>query len=78
MHVNETRVSQKSRSWISDEDIYKPDTYASCDSEESDVLESVLVNGMVPAVAEPESHQSPPSVVRRRQIGKEMMRYMLH
>ncbi|XP_058262943.1 pleckstrin homology domain-containing family M member 1 isoform X1 [Hemibagrus wyckioides] len=59
----------KSRSWISDEDIYKPDTYASCDSEESDVLESVLVNGMVPAVAEPESHQSPPSVVRRRQIG---------
>ncbi|KAK3529405.1 hypothetical protein QTP70_031129 [Hemibagrus guttatus] len=60
---------QKSRSWISDEDIYKPDTYASCDSEESDVLESVLVNGMVSAVAEPESHQSPPSVVRRRQIG---------
>ncbi|MCJ8738277.1 hypothetical protein PDJAM_G00033900 [Pangasius djambal] len=59
----------KSRSWISEEDIYKPDTYASGDSEDPDIVESAQINGTVSPVAETESHQSPPSVVRRRQIG---------
>ncbi|XP_027019038.2 pleckstrin homology domain-containing family M member 1 [Tachysurus fulvidraco] len=67
--VSSHHVSQKSQSWISDEDIYKPDTYASGDSEESDAIESTQVNGIVSADAGPESHPSPPSVVRRRQIG---------
>ncbi|KAB5555316.1 hypothetical protein PHYPO_G00032300 [Pangasianodon hypophthalmus] len=59
----------KPESWISEEDIYKPDTYASGDSEDPDIVESAQINGMVSPVAETESHQSPPSVVRRRQIG---------
>lgn len=62
--------SQKSRSWISDEDIYKPDTYASGGSEELEDVESTQINGTPSPVTEPESMTSPPSVVRRRQIGK--------
>ncbi|KAF5899510.1 pleckstrin homology domain-containing family M member 1, partial [Clarias magur] len=58
-----------SRSWISDEDIYKPDTYASGGFEELDDVESTQMNGTPSPVAEPESMPSPPSVVRRRQIG---------
>lgn len=68
-----TLVSQNSRSWISEEDIYKPDTYASGDSEDPDVVDSSQINGTVSPAAEPEFHPSPPSVVHRRQIGKGMM-----
>ncbi|KAI5609748.1 pleckstrin-likey domain-containing family M member 1 isoform 1 [Silurus asotus] len=57
----------KSSSWISDEDIYKPENYAN--PEEPDDVESTQMNGAVFPVAEPEAHLSPPSVVRRRQIG---------
>ncbi|TSK14521.1 Pleckstrin homology domain-containing family M member 1 [Bagarius yarrelli] len=58
----------KSMSWISDEDIFKPDTDANGDCKD-DVLESTKINRMESAVAKHESHQFPPRVVHRRQIG---------
>ncbi|KAG9267429.1 pleckstrin homology domain-containing family M member 1 [Astyanax mexicanus] len=59
-----------SPSWISEEDFYKPDPYGSGDSEGPDVSDVTQMNGTVsPASPEPASHQSPPCVVHRRQIG---------
>ncbi|KAL6474838.1 hypothetical protein MHYP_G00158780 [Metynnis hypsauchen] len=59
----------KSPSWISEEDFHKPDPFGSGDSEGPDSLDVTQVNGKISPVSEPASHQSPPSVVHRRQIG---------
>uniref|UniRef100_A0A1A8J0F2 Pleckstrin homology domain containing, family M (With RUN domain) member 1 n=1 Tax=Nothobranchius kuhntae TaxID=321403 RepID=A0A1A8J0F2_NOTKU len=48
-----------SHSWISDDDIYKPDLEQVSDSDEASPV----------PIAEPSHCQSPPSVVHRRQIG---------
>ncbi|XP_072523165.1 pleckstrin homology domain-containing family M member 1 [Salminus brasiliensis] len=59
----------KSPSWISEEDFYKPDPYGSGDSEGPEVSDVAQINGTISPVSELASHQSPPSVVHRRQIG---------
>lgn len=58
-----------SPSWISEDDFYKPDPYESGDSEGPEVSDATQMNGTVSPASEPVSHQSPPSVVHRRQIG---------
>ncbi|KAK6302061.1 hypothetical protein J4Q44_G00281140 [Coregonus suidteri] len=59
-----------SHSWISEDDIYKPHLEKLVDPDES-LLRSgpACVNGLTSPPPEPETPQSPPSVVHRRQIG---------
>ncbi|XP_064780031.1 pleckstrin homology domain-containing family M member 1-like isoform X1 [Oncorhynchus masou masou] len=59
-----------SHSWISEDDIYKPHLEELADPDES-LLGSgpACVNGFTSPPLEPETPQSPPSVVHRRQIG---------
>ncbi|XP_035261292.1 pleckstrin homology domain-containing family M member 1 [Anguilla anguilla] len=59
----------KSSSWISEDDIYKPRIVETSEPEEALCLNAALVNGTASPITEPESPQSPPSVVHRRQVG---------
>ncbi|MBN3305412.1 PKHM1 protein, partial [Amia calva] len=61
----------KNRSWISEDDFYKPCQEETSRPEEAVCCGAALVNGDVPAVPvpEPEPEQPPPSVVHRRQTG---------
>ncbi|KAJ8284481.1 hypothetical protein COCON_G00033310 [Conger conger] len=59
----------KCRSWISEDDFSKPCTEETSKPEEALCVNDALVNGTTSPITEPESPQSPPSVVHRRQIG---------
>ncbi|XP_055786698.1 putative pleckstrin homology domain-containing family M member 1P isoform X2 [Salvelinus fontinalis] len=72
--VQSRRVSTDSithsHSWISEDDIYKPHLEELVDPDESLLgFGPALVNGLTSPPPEPETPQSPPSVVHRRQIG---------
>ncbi|XP_036389729.1 pleckstrin homology domain-containing family M member 1 [Megalops cyprinoides] len=59
----------KCRSWISEDDFYKPHTEETSEAEEALCSSAAHGNGAASPATEPESLQSPPSVVHRRQIG---------
>ncbi|XP_067285902.1 pleckstrin homology domain-containing family M member 1 [Pseudorasbora parva] len=59
--------SCKSTSWISEDDFYKPEETGS--SEACAVIDVTQLNEQVTPTSEPETLQSPPSVVHRRQNG---------
>ncbi|XP_071202996.1 pleckstrin homology domain-containing family M member 1-like [Salvelinus alpinus] len=72
--VQSRRVSTDSithsHSWISEDDIYKPHLEELVAPDESLLgIGPALVNGLTSPPPEPETPQSPPSVVHRRQIG---------
>ncbi|XP_066521576.1 pleckstrin homology domain-containing family M member 1 [Hoplias malabaricus] len=58
-----------SPTWISEDDFHKPDPTRTGDSEGPEVLDVAQRNGKISPVSEPETHQFPPRVVHRRQIG---------
>ncbi|XP_062858691.1 pleckstrin homology domain-containing family M member 1 isoform X2 [Trichomycterus rosablanca] len=56
--------------WISEEDFYKPESRGGDGGpEEPETFDSSRTNGTASPVPESQSHQSPPSVIHRRQIG---------
>ncbi|XP_051530923.1 pleckstrin homology domain-containing family M member 1-like [Myxocyprinus asiaticus] len=59
--------SCKYTSWISEEDFYKPEETGN--SEGHAIIDVTKMNGQVTPTPEPDSLQSPPSVVHRRQNG---------
>ncbi|XP_051523360.1 pleckstrin homology domain-containing family M member 1-like isoform X2 [Myxocyprinus asiaticus] len=59
--------SCKSTSWISEEDFYKPEETGN--SVGHAIIDVTQMNGQVTPTPEPDSLQSPPSVVHRRQNG---------
>ncbi len=61
-------MSQKSTSWISEEDFYKPEKMES--SEAYAVIDIAQMNGQETPTSEPDGIQSTPSVVHRRHNGK--------
>lgn len=61
-------MSQKSTSWISEEDFYKPEKIDR--SEAYAVIDIAQMNGQETPTSEPDGIQSTPSVVHRRHNGK--------
>lgn len=61
-------MSQKSTSWISEEDFYKPEKVDR--SEAYAVIDIAQMNGQETPTSEPDGIQSTPSVVHRRHNGK--------
>uniref|UniRef100_A0A8C1NND0 Pleckstrin homology domain containing, family M (with RUN domain) member 1 n=1 Tax=Cyprinus carpio TaxID=7962 RepID=A0A8C1NND0_CYPCA len=59
--------SCKSTSWISEDDFYKPEEMGS--SEAYAVIDIAQMNGQVTSTSEPDTVQTPPSVVHRRHNG---------
>lgn len=64
--INSSFLLQHSRSWISEDDIYKPHPEEVSDHDEAPPP--------APAPTELQVSQSPPSVVHRRQIGESIIR----
>ncbi|KAJ8383499.1 hypothetical protein AAFF_G00220160 [Aldrovandia affinis] len=64
-----TTCFPKCRSWISEDDFYKPRTEETSEPEEALSFNTALANGKTSPTMGPKSPQAPPSVVHRRQIG---------
>lgn len=62
---------QKSTSWISEDDFYKPEEMGS--SEAYAIIDDAQMNGQVSPTSEPDTVQPPPSVVHRRHNGRNFL-----